>query len=104
MRRFTPFAAAAVLGLAVVGSPAHAQDLDPITPGATSGGAAEMANDPDDSRTIVEGGLTTEEAVAATPDDPAVVPSVTGGIANAGTMASATLGQPLGGENIQPQV
>jgi cytochrome c oxidase subunit 2 len=53
---------------------------------------------------VTEGGAVEEAMIAATPDDPAFVPSIDGGLANAGTMSDATLGQPLGGMDIQPQV
>ncbi|MGB7405550.1 MAG: cytochrome c oxidase subunit II [Pacificimonas sp.] len=91
MRQFTALAAG--LALLFAAGSTMAQDLEPITAGQDT-----------DSRTV-SGNLTPEEQVALTPDEPETVPSaVDGGLANAGTLSDATLGQPLGGEAIQPQV
>ncbi len=96
MGRLTPIAAAFALMLA---TGAGAQSLQELPNSGAGPATAE------DGVTTSDGGaMTQEEAIAATPDDPAVVPSAVGGLANAGTMSDAALGQPLGGYNIQPQV
>lgn len=114
MGRWKHIVAALALSFAAQG--AFAQDVDP-TPLEEGGlepvvagqeidepiGEAGLSNDPDDSRTVT-GELTDAEAVAATPDTPDLVPSVTGGLAGAGSDADAALGQPIGGMGIQSQV
>ena len=103
MSRWTRLAAALALGFAAQAVQAQnapaPQQLEPITAGQEVTG-----NDPDDSRTVTEGGLTEEQAIELTPDAPDAVPSVGGGLANAGTLSDAALGQPLGGMGIQGQV
>ncbi|MGB3723709.1 MAG: cytochrome c oxidase subunit II [Pacificimonas sp.] len=93
MGRMKHIATAAALALSIgVHGSVLAQDIDPA------------ALDPATSSNIDAGGVTQEEAIAVTPDDPDMVQSELGGLANAGTMSDAALGQPLGGTNIQPQV
>lgn len=102
MGRWTNIAAAVALSFAAASASAQTADaaqteLEPITAGQVQQNADE------ESRTAPQG-MTQDEAIAATPDQPVAVPSVGGGLANAGTMSEAALGQPLGGHNIQPQV
>ncbi|MBZ6378069.1 MULTISPECIES: cytochrome c oxidase subunit II [Pacificimonas] len=110
MGRWTHLAAA--LALSIAAGSASAQDATPLNEGGleplvagqeVTQDEAEAINDPDESRTV-SGDMTTEEAVEATPSTPETVPSVDGDIANAGTVADATLGQPIGGMGIQSQV
>ena len=96
MGRWTTLAAALTLTLAA--NAATAQEASPTLEPVTAGQADEAGS------RVTDGGAEEQAAIAATPDSPELVPSVDGGLANAGTMSDAALGQPLGDYHIQPQV